>query len=50
MRRLLIFAVIAAGTSLVVRKIAERAALPERCAEICDRFLANMPESFPPIA
>jgi hypothetical protein len=48
MRRLLIFAVIAAGTSLVVRRIAGKAALPELCAEMCDRFLANMPESFPP--
>lgn len=48
MRRVLIFAVIAAGTALVARKIAEKAALPELCAEMCDRFLANMPDSFPP--
>lgn len=50
MKRLLILAVAAAGTFLVVRKLAEGAAptLRERCAEMCDRFLTNIPESFPP--
>ncbi len=50
MRRLPIFAVLAAVTFLTVRKIAERAgpAMRERCSKMCDRILANMPESFPP--
>lgn len=48
MRRLLMLAALAAGVSVVIREIAGRAALPERCAEMCDRFLANMPGSFPP--
>ena len=50
MRRLLIFAVLAAGMLLAIRKIAERAgpAMREQCSEMCDRMLANMPESFPP--
>ena len=50
MRRLLIFAMLAAGMSLAMRKMAERAgpAMRERCSEMCDRMLANMPESFPP--
>ncbi len=50
MRRLLIFAVVAAGMLLVMRKMAERAGpvMRERCSEMCDRMLANMPESFPP--
>ncbi len=50
MRRLPIFAVVAAGMFLAMRKIAETAgpAMRERCSEMCDRMLANMPESFPP--
>ena len=50
MRRLLFFAVLAAGTALAIRRIAETAgpAMRERCSEMCDRFLVNMPESFPP--
>ncbi len=50
MRRLPIFAVLAVGTFLAMRKIAERAGptMRERCSEMCDRLLANMPESFPP--
>ena len=50
MRRLPIFAVLAVGTFLVVRKIAETAGpgMRERCSEMCDRVLAFMPESFPP--
>lgn len=50
MRRLIILAVVAAGIRLVIRKIAEGAgpAMRERCSEMCDRMLANMPESFPP--
>jgi hypothetical protein len=33
-----------------MRKMAESAgpALRERCSELCDRFLAKMPDSFPP--
>ncbi len=33
-----------------MRKMAERAgpSVGERCSEMCDRMLANMPESFPP--
>ncbi len=50
MRRLLIFVVVAAGMFLAMRKMVERAGpvMRERCAEMCDRMLANMPESFPP--
>ncbi len=50
MRRLPIFAVLAVGMFLAMRKIAERAgpAMGERFSEMCDRLLANMPESFPP--
>ena len=50
MRRLLIFAVLAAGMFLAMRTMAERAGpvMRERCSEMCDRMLANMPESFPP--
>ncbi len=35
---------------LAMRKIAERAGpvMRERCSEMCERMLANMPESFPP--
>jgi hypothetical protein len=49
-RRLLIFAVLAAGMVLAMRMIAERAgpAMRARCSEMCERMLANMPESFPP--
>ncbi len=50
MRRLLVLAMLAAGMFLAMRRIAERAgpAMRERCSEMCDRMLANMPESFPP--
>ncbi len=50
MRRLIIFAVVAAGMPLAMRKMAEGAGpvMRERCSEMCDRMLANMPESFPP--
>ncbi len=50
MRRLSIFAVLAAGMVLAMRKIAERAgpAMRGRCSEMCEWMLANMPESFPP--
>ncbi len=50
MRRLLVFAVFAAGMFLVVRKIAERAGpvMREHCSGMCERMLASMPESFPP--
>lgn len=50
MRRLLIFAVLAAAMFLVMREMAGRAGpvMRERCSEMCDRMLANMPESFPP--
>ena len=50
MKRLLIFAVLAAGTFLAIRRVAKGAgpALRERCAAACERMLANMPESFPP--
>jgi hypothetical protein len=49
-RRLVIFAVLAAGMVLAMRKITERVgpAMRERCSEMCERMLANMPESFPP--
>jgi hypothetical protein len=49
-KRLIIFVMLAAGVFLAMRKIAERAgpATRERCLEMCDRMLANMPESFPP--
>ena len=50
MRRLIILAVVAVGIRLVIRKMAEGEgpAMRERCSEMCDRMLANMPESFPP--
>jgi hypothetical protein len=50
MRRLIIFTVLAAGMLLAMRKMAEGGgfAMGERCSEMCDRMLANMPESFPP--
>ena len=50
MRRLIIFAVLVAGVFLVMRRMAESAgpAMRERCSEMCDRMLANMPEAFPP--
>ena len=50
MRRLIILAVLAAGMFRAIQKMAERAgpAMRERCSEMCDRMLANMPESFPP--
>ena len=50
MRRLVILAVVAAAASLIVRKLTEGTAptLGERCSKVCDRFLANMPRSFPP--
>jgi hypothetical protein len=50
MRRLLIFAVLAAGMFLAMRKMAGKAgpAMWERCSEMSNRMLANMPESFPP--
>ncbi len=50
MRRLIIFTVLAAGMFLAIRRMAERGgpAMGERCSEMCDRMLANMPESFPP--
>ena len=50
MRRLIIGTVLAAAAVLVARKIAGEAAptMRARCAEACDRMLANMPESFPP--
>lgn len=50
MRRLIVFAVVAVGVFLAIRKMAGSAgpALRERCSEMCDRMLASMPESFPP--
>ncbi len=50
MRRLLVFLVVAVGVCLAVRKMAESMgpAMREHCAEMCDRMLAGMPESFPP--
>ncbi len=50
MRRLIIFTMFAAGMLLAIRRMAERGgpAIGERCSEMCDRMLANMPESFPP--
>jgi hypothetical protein len=50
MRRLIILTVLAAGMLLAMRKKAKRGglAMGERCSEMCDRMLVNMPESFPP--
>ncbi len=50
MRRFLIFAMLAAGMLLALRMMVERAgpAMREGCSGMCDRMLANMPESFPP--
>ncbi len=50
MRRLVVFLVVAVGVFLAVRKMAESMgpAMREHSAEMCDRMLAGMPESFPP--
>ncbi len=50
MRRLIVFLVVAIGVYVAVRKMAESMgpAMREHCAEMCDRMLAGMPESFPP--
>ena len=50
MRRLILGTLAATGAFLAIRVLVQRAgpALAERCSELCDRFLANMPESFPP--
>jgi len=49
-RRLIIVTVLAACVLLAMRKMAERAGpvMRQRCSEMCDGMLANMPESFPP--
>jgi hypothetical protein len=50
MRRLIIFTVVATGMLLAMRKLAgsQGPAMRDRCSEMCDRMLTNMPESFPP--
>ncbi len=50
MRRLMIGTALAAAVVLVMRKMVGEAApaMRARCAEACERMLANMPESFPP--
>jgi hypothetical protein len=49
-KRFTMFAVVAAGMCLVMWKMIGRAGPRMRawCSEMCDRFLATMPESFPP--
>ncbi|MFQ5968793.1 MAG: hypothetical protein ACE5MI_14505 [Acidimicrobiia bacterium] len=49
MKRLIIWALLAAGMLLAMRKMAENAApaIRARCSEMCERMLASMPESFP---
>ena len=46
MRRLIIFTMFAAGMFLAIRRMVERGG--PAMGEMCDRMLANMPESFPP--
>ena len=50
MKRLIVLTVLAAGMFLAMRKLAKKAGpgMRERCSEMCDRMLANMPDSFPP--
>ncbi len=50
MKRIILGALAATGVFLAIRKMAEGAgpAMRERCLEMCDRMLANMPEPFPP--
>ena len=50
MRRFIIALVVAAAMVLIVRLMAVKMApvMRARCAETCERMLANMPESFPP--
>ena len=50
MKRLIVLTVLAAGMFLAIRKLAKKAGpgMREQCSEMCDRMLANMPESFPP--
>ncbi len=50
MKRLLIFMASAAGMLLAMRLLAKSQGpwMRERCLEMCDRMLDNMPDSFPP--
>ena len=50
MKRLIILTVLVAGMFLAMRKLAKKAGpgMRERCSEMCDQMLANMPDSFPP--
>ena len=50
MKRLIILTVLVAGMFLAMRKLAKKAGpgMRKRCSEMCDRMLANMPDSFPP--
>ena len=50
MKPLIILTVLVAGMFLAMRKLAKKAGpgMRERCSEMCDRMLANMPDSFPP--
>ena len=50
MRRFIIGTVLAVAIVLLMRRMVGGAApaVRARCAEACERMLANMPESFPP--
>lgn len=50
MKRIAMLAVLAAVMLLAVRKLAVGGGpgMGERCSEMCDRMLANMPADFPP--
>ena len=50
MKRLAIFAVLAAGVMFAIQRMAHLSgpALRARCSDMCDRMLDQMPESFPP--
>jgi hypothetical protein len=50
MQRLAIFTLLAVGVMVAMRKMVQvgSPAMRERCSEMCDRMLSQMPESFPP--
>lgn len=50
MKRLFVLSVIASVVWLVLRRMTDEtgSAMRAKCAEMCDRMLERMPESFPP--
>jgi len=50
MKRLIVWMGLLVGIAVTMRKMAAKAApaMRTRCSEMCDRMLADMPDSFPP--